>query len=856
MAASCQYTGRTFGHYRIVESIGAGGMGVVYRAHDERLDRDVALKVLHPIALADEQTRRRLRREALILSRLNHPNIASIYDFDTQDGIDFIVMELIEGETLAQKVALGPMSESGISYLTLQVLDALQEAHSRGIVHRDLKPSNIIVGHNQHLKVLDFGLATVIHAVDSSSTESLARSDQAAGTLAYMAPELLLGHLPDIRSDIWSLGVIIHEMASGSQPFKGQTAYELSSAILRSDPPTLPSDLSAGFSAMVSQCLLKEPSRRFQTAGEVKAALGSVDVQPSRHRFFGRRLQTVAAIILLIGMLGILVFKTHVFPKTSDTTLPARKQLAILPLNNASAGVPEMAAFNDGLNETLTASLTELTRTHNLEVIPISEIRSRGVKTLQEANEEFGVNLGLELGVQQSGEMVRVNYIIVDAKTHRQLRGDTITAAASDPFTLEDRVSNSILSALELELKPEERQAGNYYGTTTPAAYDYFLEGRGYLQEFQKPENIDSAITVFSKALELDPNYAQAYSGLGESYWQKYELSHERSYVERATAACETAVRLESSLAEGYVCLGTVFKGTGQYEMAGNAFAKASVLDPTNDDALVGSAGVFQILGKPEHAEDIYQRAIAIRPEYWRNYNLLGGFYANQAQYSKAEEMFDKVVSLAPDSFRGYSNLGGIYILQGRYADAIKTLEKSTAIRKTPGALSNLGTANFHMRRFDQAAQAYKDAINFDSSNYTLWGNLAAAHYYGGHRFESDIEYKKSNQLAMQKLEINPKDASVLADVAANHSMLGNRSQAFSYLNRAMQLSPRDPEILFTAAQVHNQFGNQERAIILVQEALREGCSPTEIRDAPALDNLKSNAEFQRILLADATKGH
>jgi serine/threonine protein kinase/tetratricopeptide (TPR) repeat protein len=848
MAAPCQYAGHTFSHYRIIESIGAGGMGVVYRAHDERLDRDVALKVLPPNALSDEQTRKRLRKEARVLSQLNHPNVASIYDFDTQDGIDFIVMELIEGETLAKKVAIGPMSESESLYLTLQVLDALQEAHSRGIVHSDLKPSNIIVGHKQHLKILDFGLATIVRPIDSSSTESLA-PEQASGTLQYMAPELLQGHSPDVRSDIWSLGVIVYEMASSIQPFKGQTAYELSSAILRSDPPALPSDLSAGFKAVVSRCLLKDPERRFQTAGEVRAAFSSLESQPERDGFSRRWLKVAALALLLTVVLSIVLLGRRANPRPPDIALPSYKQLAILPLNS-STDVPEMAAFRDGMNETLTARLTELTRTRDLQIIPTSEIQSRGVKTLQDANEEFGVNLGLELGVQRSGAMVRVNYILVDAKTHRQLRGDTITAPASDPFTLEDKVSNSILSALELELKPEERLPRGNYGTATPAAYDYFLQGRGYLQEFQKPENIDSAITVFTKALELDPNYALAFSGLGESYWQKYELSHERSYVERATTACKTAVQLESSIAEGYVCLGTVFQGTGQYEMAGNAFAKASVLDPTNDDALVGSAAVFQILGKPEHAEDIYQRAIAIRPEYWRNYNLLGGFYASRAQYSKAEEMFDKVVSLAPDSFRGYSNLGGIYILEGRYADAIKILEKSTAIRKTAGALSNLGTAYFHMRRFDEAAQAYKGATEFDSNNYVWWSDLAAAHHYGGHRSESEIEYRKSNQLAMQKLDINPKDASVLADLADNHSMLGNRVKAFSYLDRALKLSPRDPEILFTAAQVYNEAGNQERAVMFIQQALSAGCSPTEIRDSPALDNLKGNVEFQRIISA------
>src|SRR5580658_4482557 len=404
MAAPCQYTGHTFGHYRIVEPIGAGGMGVLFRSHDERLNRDVALKVLPPKALSVEQTRKRLRKEALILSRLNHPHIASIYDFDTQDGIDFIVMELIHGNTLAKKIALGPMCESDSSYLTLQILDALQEAHGRGIVHRDLKPSNIIVGDNQHLKVLDFGLATITQAIDSSSTESLAQPDQFAGTLSYMAPELLQGHACDVRTDLWSVGILMYEMVSGTRPFIGQTPYEVSSAILRSDPPNLPSDLSETFKAVISRCLLKEPGRRFQTAGEVRAVLGSTDFQPHRVKFSRKWLNIAATALLLTAVAIIVLLKEHLGSRAPDTALPALKQLAILPLNS-TAEAPEMAAFSDGLNETLTTRLTELTRTHDLQIIPTSEIQSKGVKTQQDANEEFGVNLGLELGVQRSGDL-------------------------------------------------------------------------------------------------------------------------------------------------------------------------------------------------------------------------------------------------------------------------------------------------------------------------------------------------------------------------------------------------------------------------------------------------------------------
>jgi eukaryotic-like serine/threonine-protein kinase len=849
MAAPSELTGLHLGHYRVRDLVGAGGMGVVYRAFDERLNRAVALKILHPNAPQDDGRRKRFRKEALLLSSVNHPNIASIFDFDTHDGVDFIVMEFVSGVRLSDRIAEGPLPESEASYLGQQILSALSEAHSHGIVHQDLKPGNIMVGSNQHLKVLDFGLAKVFESGESAATESLPQLKECGGTLPYMAPESLRGNAVDRRADIWSFGVVLYEMASGARPFRGHTTFEISSAILGSDPPKLPGTLSSGFRALVSRCLIKEPGGRFQTAGEAAAALKSCNTEPQGHRIFGLRWVAMALALLAIVMFGFGFWKMK--GRNEKPSLPNTKQLAILPLGDSTG--PEMLAFGAGLNDTLTTRLTGLTSRHDLQVIPASEIRSKKVTTLQEATQEFGVNLGLEIGVHRSGEMVRVNYILVDAKTHRQLRGDTITAPASDPFTLEDRVSDSILNALELELRPEERRTRDSYGTAAPAAYDYFLQGRGYLQEFQKPESIDNAIEAFGEALQLDPSYAMAHAGLGESYWQKYELTHDVSFVERATAACKSAVQLQDALADGYVCLGTVLKGTGQYAMAARAFAKASDLDPTSDDALVGIASVYERLGQPNQAEDVYRRAIVLRPQYWRNYNLLGAFYANRSDYSKATEMFAKVISLAPDSFRGYSNLAAIYILEGRYDDATNALEKSIAIRKTGGALSNLGTAYFHLRRFDEAAKAYNEAIDFDKNNYSLWGNLAAAYYYGGHQVDSKAPYSTAINLASERLAVNSTDAAVLADRAAYYSMLGSKIEALRDLKLALRLSPKDPEVLFGAAQVYDQFGDEKAAMDWVRRAVQAGCSRAEIRDSPAMDNLRNDPEFQSLVSTSVT---
>jgi tetratricopeptide (TPR) repeat protein len=380
------------------------------------------------------------------------------------------------------------------------------------------------------------------------------------------------------------------------------------------------------------------------------------------------------------------------------------------------------------------------------------------------------------------------------------------------------------------------------------------LQGLGNLQEVEKPESLDGAVTAFNKAVEADPKYGLAYAGLGEAYWQKFESGHDTSYVERAKNACESAVKLQASEAAGYVCLGTVFKGTGQYDLASAAFDRASEIDPTNDDAVVGSASVYQALGKTDQAEETYRRAIAMRPQYARNYGLLGVFFVSQGRYADASEMFSKVVSISPDSFRGYSNLGGTELYQGHYSEAVADLKKSIAIRKTSGALSNLGTAYFHLREYDQAAIAFREAIGLDENNYPLWGNLADAYYYGGHQSQSVAGYNRASELAAQQLKINPHDGSVLADLADYRSMLGDKDSSFKYIRQALQYSPHDPDVLFETAQIYNQFGNEKEAISWLQRALDAGFPTTELQDVPALDNLRAEPDFQNLLKFNKAK--
>ncbi len=851
----------TLSHYRMLEQIGAGGMGIVYRAHDERLDRDVAVKVLPSGVLGNDASRKRFRKEAIALAKLNHPNIATVYEFNTQDGVDFIAMELVRGTTLDR----GSDLNRDLLMIAEQIALAIQEAHDQGIVHGDLKPGNIMLTTRHQVKVLDFGLARPFRLSGTATTESLTETRGAAGTLAYMAPEVLRGMPLDNRSDIWSLGVLLYEICTSGLPFRGKTTFELSSAILREAPAGIPETVPEGFRALLLRCLEKDPLCRYQNAREIVQALASINQRVSVHgRGNDGKKRRIAIAGLALSALCTVAF-IGAIPSArqrlggwlfATAATHDEKQLAVLRLSTSEDDDKEISAFGNGLTETLAARLIQLGGKHHLQVVPASEVRAKGVTTLREAQQEFGVNLGLELTLRRSGEVVRVNYSLVDAQTHRQLGGDTITAPASDAFAIEDQVADSVVKSLKIDLQPQEQVSLTAHGTTEPGAYDYYLQGRGYLQEFQRRENVESAITLFSHALEKDPHFSLAFAGLGEAYWRRFELEKQNQWAKQAQEACEKAASLNTDQAESHACLGLVFNGTGKYQDAVKEYERVLQLEPTNDDAIRGLASSYANLGRLDEAEKAYRSAIEARPYYWRNYNSLGALFLSNGRYSDAVKMFSRVIDLAPDSFRGYSNLGGAYVLLGQYTDAIVALNRSVAIRPTVDALSNLATAYFHQRRFDDAANTYAEAAKLNPRDYVVWGNLADAYHYSGKKqAESAAAYREAISLAKLKLEVNPRDASVLGDIASYESMLGNRADAMTHLSRAFQLEQRDdPELLFNGALVHNQFGDKAAALRLLAKALDAGYSPDTVADAPALYNLHSDPVFQQLLQQKSAK--
>jgi eukaryotic-like serine/threonine-protein kinase len=626
------------------------------------LSRIVALKFLLRQSANDPKAGERLRREARMASSLNHPNICTIYEVGEQAGEVFIAMEFVDGKPLSKLIPDGGLPIETVIRYGKQIASGLEHAHGHGVIHRDLKSLNVIVTKEGDVKILDFGLARVGDPAefDKQTLETVTTKGATglAGTFPYMAPEQFEGGSTCPRTDIWSLGIVLYEMTAGARPFHGENLYRLCTSIVRDAPPPLPPHTPPGLATVISRCLEKEPARRYQSAGEVRAALEALSpsVQAQGPKTHTRKLRTlrlwkVLGGLVLISLLGFLVLRSVYLKKHgSASSVPPRALLGVLLL--PGNGDAAQLAFENGLTETLNSRLGDL-NTDRLTVIPTTEMREKHVTTIRETRQQFGADFVLTLSVQRAADRARINYAVVDAATLQQLHSGTITKPIDDPFALQDQVFESVVGAMHLEPVIQSKEANDVYGTVQPAAYDYYLQGRGYLQDYVKAENVDNAIQVFSHALEKDPAFAAANAGLGEAYLSKYHLTHDKRFVDAATQNCQKAAGRDDKLAAAHICLGRVFMDTGNYQQAVEQYRMAVKLEPTNDTAQGGLAFTYERLNQLDNAERTYKQAIAVRPNYWATYNWLGLFYQRHARYDDAKAMYSQVISLAPDSFTG-----------------------------------------------------------------------------------------------------------------------------------------------------------------------------------------------------------
>ena len=658
------------GTYEIIGPLGAGGMGEVYRARDLRLGREIAVKVL-PEAVASSPDRlARFEREARTVARLNHPNIVVLHSLEEDDGIRFLTMELVEGQSLATLVAPGGLPISRILEVAIPLTEALVAAHERGIIHRDLKPGNVMVTHEGRVKVLDFGLAKVAASEGTAQDETLVVTTgplsidgQVLGTAPYMAPEQIRGHTVDARSDLFALGVILYELAAGRRPFFGATSADLTSSILRDMPEpltTLRADLPAELERIVNRCLEKNPRERFQTALDIKNELRLLERALAR------------------GGMGA----TPAPPPRSIASI------AVLPFVNRSRDT-EDEYFSDGLADEL---LNMLAKIRGLRVAArASAFRFKGTKDdVLTIGRKLNVATLLDGSVRKAGNRVRISVQLVKAADGYHLWSETYDRTLDDIFAVQDDIAQSVVKELRVALLGEEvdSKAGDEVKAevaraargrrTNPEAHRLYLQARHFINRFTR-EGVARGIGYLKEALGLDPEFALAWAELGLTYVTEADVGWtecEEGYA-RAREAIERALSLEPALAEAHAGIGWIrMNHDWDWRGAETAYQRALELAPGNVPTLCRAGLLAASLGRLEEAIGMYRRVLEQDPLGASSYHILGAMLRMADRVEEAEGAYRKALELTPERIVTHAALSLALLAQGRDQEALEEVAR------------------------------------------------------------------------------------------------------------------------------------------------------------------------------------
>ncbi len=676
--------GMRIGPYEVLSSLGAGGMGEVYRARDTRLGRDVAIKVLPAEFASDPDRLHRFEQEARAAGQLNHPNIVALYDIGTHEGAPYIVTELLEGESLREKLAGSPLPPRKVLGVAIQAASGLAAAHEKGIVHRDIKPENLFVTTDGHVKILDFGVAKLAprrQVVEGPVAPTVVGGTDPGfvmGTVGYMSPEQVRGLSVDHRSDIFSLGCVLYEMVTGRRAFAGATAADTMTAILTEelpDPSATATAVPPSLGRVITHCLEKGPDERFQSARDVafdlQAALAETSgAKAAAVRGSSNRRRAVAAAVtgaaLLAAVVGVLLVKLQ--PVATRGGAPGLKKIVVLPFENL--GAPEDAYFAAGMAEEITSRLANV---QGVGVISRTSAQGydRTGKTIKQIGADLGVDYVLEGSVRfERGpgreSRVRITPQLIRVSDDTHVWSDRYERVLADVFAIQSEVAENAVKAMDVTLLPRERNALQRISTKDLEAYDLYLRGREFDSRGYSRRDLEGATRMYQAAVNRDPHFAQALAGLARAdlmmYWEYHDRSRER--LVRAKEAAESAVELRPDLAEAHAALGWyVYQAQLDYPRALAEFTTALELQPSSGDARQGIGAVLRRQGRWAEAADNFVKAAELDPNSTTGLYDTGPTCALAGRYADADRAYTRTLTLNPQWARVYAERARMQLL-------------------------------------------------------------------------------------------------------------------------------------------------------------------------------------------------
>jgi serine/threonine-protein kinase len=835
------------GRYEVTALIGRGGMGDVFRARDTRLRRDVAIKVLNPELAARPAFAEHLLREARAAAQLHHPHITTVHDVVDDAGSLFIVMEYLEGETLARRLHGGPLAVDDAMAIGGDIVSALDHAHQKNIVHCDLKPGNVFLTRDAGAKVVDFGLARVLRTVLPEVTDAIGAShsliDSRAGTLAYMSPEHRLGLPLDHRADIYSFGIVLHEMLTGQRPDSTATPITLDR------PGTSPSNVERRqldeASAIITRALAPEPSARFQSARDVKQALKAIGDRSGPR--VGRSAMFWAPVGALLASVIALLLSVS-WPMKSTGAGAAPPTIGVTRFASAT-GDESMTSLTSGLSALVAADLGA----SNQAVVARSDATAATAVAARALAADLGVDTLILGDVVRSGSELTITLRLY--LTRRDLLTDH--TIVREPGTDLRTVARALTSAVRAELAQAgvlardaaaNRLDSSAFLPSAMASLEEFEQARTFMNQ-RDADSVDHAITLLERIIDREPGFALAHARLGEATWRKWQTTKDPAWSGRGLNHAFEALRLSPNQPEIRFVVALIYQGTGRPKEAIAELERVAAARPLDNEVSHLLGRLYAETGRVSDGLRELQRAIDMRPAYWLNHASFGTVAYRAGEYQQALAAFQRYSDLRPDSATPHQQIGTVHQAMGNPEAALASYQRALSISPNANAYSNVGTLHFDAGRYAEAVEAYTRAVDLQPKNPSLRRNLADACLRAGQARRAADAYAQAAELADTILAVNPKDAPTLSLKAVALARTGRLAEAERLSQLAVDLVPTNNDVLFERGLILTLRGDTDNAIDALVKAVEAGYSKARLQADPDLAPLRKLAAFERLVV-------